>query len=159
MELKSFLDSNKSFKDEVVKLAFEAKKDNLPEEFYKHSVKSVVEKYSAHYSRTAKKVVNPDHVTALADVAAEMAKKVAFLDESTQMQSAPGQGVSYEEISRTVDEYFEKHPEKLQGNPAAELGESTYHDVEMENEVPNEIIDGDHPSEDSNINQPRATAY
>lgn len=156
MELKSYLDSNPSFKDEVVKLAREVKAESMPKEFYMHSVKSIVEKYSAHFSRKAGKTVDPDQVNEISEISASAALKVAFLDESAEMGAASGAPkVSYEEISRTVDEYFEKHPEKLQDSGEG----SVYHDVESEQEQPSEIIDGDMPAQDSNINQPRPTAF
>lgn len=157
MELKTFLDKSTSFKNEVTKLAREYKTDGLPEEFYKHAVKSVVEKYSADYTRKSRKLVDPESVAEISAMAAEAAKKHAFLDEAAEGGMGGGAGapprMSMEEISRKVDEYFAAHPEELQGE------EAKYHEVEEEQ--PMEAINGDMPEAGMGhgVNVPRAEAY
>jgi hypothetical protein len=158
MQLKSYLDNNSSFKDEVIKLANEVKEENIPKEFYNHAVKSVVEKYSAYFSRKAGKSVDPDQVSEIADISAAAALRIAFSNEPADGASE-SQKVSYEEISKTVDEYFDKNSDDFQGSSQELNQDSVYHEIESDSEQPSEVIDGDAPAQDSNINQPRPTAF
>jgi hypothetical protein len=169
MQLKSYLDNNSSFKDEVVKLAFEVKSRNMSKEFYHHSVKSIVEKYSAYYSRKYGKAVDPEQISEITDISTAAALKVAFSDES--FSNLVSSKVSYEEISKTVDEYFDK---KIDGNKELvdnqELNDDAiYHEVES-NEAEDGIEsdldtnrkfldDGDVHAQDANINHQRQTAF
>lgn len=161
MELQNFLEKNNAFKAEVTKLASEFRKDNLPEEFYRHAVKSVVEKYSADFSRRTRNLVDPDSIAEISVIASQAAIRTALMDSGATMDAGAPPRMSEDEIRATIEQYFQEHPEELPEGERGEMnGEPVYHDVESDevSEQPTQMIDGDAPDV-SNINVPRPTAY